>query len=388
MKTVTLLGATGSIGRSAVDLLRRAPDRFAVEAVVGGSNAAALAETAIAVKARFAAVADDASGDALRDALAGTGIASGAGSAAVEEAADRPADLVLSAIVGAAGLRPTLAAARRGADIALANKEALVCAGDLLTAEIADGGGALLPVDSEHNAIFQVFDAGRRETVEKLILTASGGPFRDADDAAIAAATPAQAVAHPNWSMGAKISVDSATMMNKGLELIEASRLFGFTEDRVDIVVHPQSIVHSLVAYCDGSVLAQLGQPDMRTPIAYALAWPERMTTPCEKLDLAAIGRLDFQPPDARRFPALRLARAACAAGGDAPIVFNAANEVAVAAFLVEAIGFLDIAACVEDGLARRRGEPITDIDGVFDADAHARAQAAAWVRRRAGELH
>jgi len=301
----------------------------------------------------------------------------------VIEAARRPADWIMAAIVGAAGLAPTLAAIRRGAVVALANKEALVCAGDLVTAEVKRSGATLLPVDSEHNAIFQVFDFARPEGIDKIILTASGGPFRTLERHEMAAVTPAQALKHPNWSMGAKISIDSATMMNKGLELIEAKHLFGLPEDRIEIVVHPQSVIHSLVSYVDGSVLAQLGSPDMRTPIAVTLAWPKRMAAPSARLDLAVIAKLTFEAPDPERFPALRLARDALIAGGSAPIVLNAANEEAVAAFLKGKIGFLEIAGLVEDTLAELPAAPIYTLDDVYDIDRQARETAARHVQRR-----
>ena len=288
----------------------------------------------------------------------------------------------MAAIVGAAGLRPTLAAARRGAVVALANKECLVCAGPLLMEEIRAGGGTLLPVDSEHNAIFQVFDFAQAEAIDRVILTASGGPFRTCDRAAMARATPAEAVAHPTWDMGAKISVDSATMMNKGLELIEAHHIFGLPESRIDILIHPQSVVHSLVAYIDGSVLAQLGTPDMRTPIAYALGWPSRMPVPAKRLDLAELGALTFEQPDAERFPALALAREALRRGGAAPTVLNAANEVAVEAFLAGSVGFLAIARIVEAVLADVDGDPLRSLEDVLAIDGEARRAAAAAVER------
>jgi 1-deoxy-D-xylulose-5-phosphate reductoisomerase len=282
----------------------------------------------------------------------------------------------MAAIVGSAGLAPTLAAIRRGAVIALANKETLVCAGPLITAEVTRGRATLLPVDSEHNAIFQVLDFDRPEAVDRIILTASGGPFRTAPRATMATVTPEQAVAHPNWSMGAKISVDSATMMNKGLEVIEAHHLFGLAAERIEVLVHPQSVVHSMVAYVDGSVLAQMGEPDMRTPIAYTLAWPERMTTPVKRLDLAAIGQLTFEKPDVDRFPALRVAREALQAGGCAPTILNAANEVAVRAFLDGQIGFLDIVAVVEETLVRLPSAPVLSLEDVWGVDEAARAVA------------
>jgi 1-deoxy-D-xylulose-5-phosphate reductoisomerase len=376
MRRVTILGSTGSVGCNTVDLLLRNPDAFAVEALTAHKNARRLAEQARAVGARFAAVADPASFGVLREALAGTGIEAACGPAAVVEAAQRPADWVMAAIVGAAGLAPTLAAIRRGVIVAFANKEVLVCAGSLFMDEVARCGATLLPVDSEHNAIWQCFDPLRPDAVERIILTASGGPFREYSMIAMQGVSPQQAVAHPNWSMGAKISVDSATMMNKGLEVIEAHHLFRLPLECVEIVVHPQSIVHGLVAYRDGSVLAQLGLPDMRTPIAYALAWPERIAAPTKRLDLAAIGRLSFEPPDERRFPALRVAREALVAGGGRPTVLNAANETAVCAFLEGRIGFLDIVATVERTLAALPAGKLDSLDDVYRYDEMARRTA------------
>ena len=373
MRRVTILGSTGSIGRSTVDLVQRNPEAFSVEALTANRNAARLAEQARAVRARFAAIADPAHYAALKAALAGSGIETACGAAALIEAAQRPADVVMAGIVGAAGLAPTLAAIRRGAIVGFANKEVLVCAGKLVMHEVARCGATLLPVDSEHNAIWQCFDFERAESIEKITLTCSGGPFRERTIEEMKEATPEQAVAHPNWSMGAKISVDSATLMNKGLEVIEAHHLFGMSSDRIDIVVHPQSVVHSLVSYCDGSVLAQLGSPDMRTPIAYALAWPERIAAPTKRLDLAAVARLTFEPPDAARFPALRVAREALLAGGGAPTVLNAANETAVYAFLEHRIGFLDIAETVERTLAAVPTGPLDSLEDVYNFDKTAR---------------
>jgi 1-deoxy-D-xylulose-5-phosphate reductoisomerase len=364
MRRVTILGSTGSVGCNTVDLLLRNTDAFTVEALTAHRNAARLAEQARAVGARFAAIADPAAYPALKTALAGTGIETACGAAALVEAAQRPADWVMAAIVGAAGLAPTLAAIRRSVIVALANKEVLVCAGALFMDEVARWGATLLPVDSEHNAIWQCFDPLRPDAVERIILTASGGPFRECSITEMFKASPQEAVAHPNWRMGAKISVDSATMMNKGLEVIEAHHLFRLPLDCVEVVVHPQSIVHGLVAYRDGSVLAQLGTPDMRTPIAYALAWPERIAAPTERLDLAAIGRLSFEPPDERRFPALRVAREAMKSGGGCPTVLNAANETAVSAFLEGRIGFLDIVETVERTLA---AIPVGELDSLAD---------------------
>ena len=344
---------------------------------------AALAAQARALRADIAVVADPAAYHALKDALGGSGIEAAAGPEALVEAAQRPADIVMSAIVGAAGLPPTLAAIDRGATVAIANKETLVCAGDLVKARAARSGARLLPVDSEHNAIFQVFDHDRPERVARVILTASGGPFRRHSQAQMRDATPEQACNHPVWSMGAKISVDSATLMNKGLELIEAHHLFPISADQLEVLVHPQSVVHSLVEYIDGSVLAQLGTPDMRTPIAYTLAYPERMATPCQRLDLAAIGRLEFEAPDFERFPALALAWAALRTGGSSPAVLNAANEIAVAAFLAGRIGFLDIAAIVGDTLDRLAAAPVQSLDEVIAIDAAARATAGSFMEAR-----
>jgi 1-deoxy-D-xylulose-5-phosphate reductoisomerase len=377
VRRVTILGSTGSVGESTVDLLIRNPEAFAVEALTANRNWPRLAEQSIRLRARFAAIADPTHYPALREALAGTGIETASGPQSLVEAAARPADWVMAGIVGAAGLAPTLAAIRRGVIVAFANKEVLVCAGALVMQEVSRWGATLLPVDSEHNAIWQCFDRARTDTIERIILTASGGPFRERTIEGMREVTPQQAVAHPNWSMGAKISVDSATMMNKGLELIEAHHLFQLPADRVDIVVHPQSIVHGAVVYRDGSVLAQLGSPDMRTPIAYALAWPSRIETPTKRLDLAAIGRLTFEPPDERRFPALRLARDALATGGGAPTVLNAANETAVHAFLGGRIGFLDIARTVERTLAAIPGGDLESLDDVHNFDRSAREIAA-----------
>ena len=385
---VSVLGATGSVGASALDVIANqssgAP-AFEVVALSANSNVEGLAKAARATRAEIAVIADESRYGALKDALAGTGVEAAAGEAALTEAASRPADVVVAGIVGIAGLQTTLAAVRQGANLALANKESMVCAGALLRAEAQTSGARFLPIDSEHNAIFQVLD--RPERVEKLILTASGGPFRNASVSDMAAATPEQACAHPNWMMGAKISVDSATMMNKGLELIEAAYLFDVPEARIEVLVHPQSIIHSLVAYDDGSVLAQLGLPDMRTPISYALSWPSRMPLPGrERLDLAKIGRLDFLPPDPQRFPALRLARTAVSVGGGAPIVLNGANEVAVAAFLQRRIGFLTIAEVAEQVLEEFLGNPTARLepasfDEVYEIDRWARSRAIEKLR-------
>jgi 1-deoxy-D-xylulose-5-phosphate reductoisomerase len=383
-RRVTILGSTGSVGCNTIDLIDRQPEAFAIEAMTAFSNVERLAEQARRLRPRLAVVGDPAKHRALKEALSGTGVEVAAGSEALVEAASRPAEWVMSAVVGAAGLHPTLAAIRRGAVVAFANKETLVCAGDLMMREVAQHGATLLPVDSEHSAIFQVFDFERLDAVEKIVLTASGGPFRTMDPAAMAHVTPAQAVAHPNWDMGAKISVDSATMMNKGLEVIEAVHLFGLPERRVEVLVHPQSVIHSMVEYVDGSVLAQLGTPDMRTPIAYALAWPSRMASPSPRLDLAKVGTLTFEAPDPQRFPALRVARAALQAGGSQPTVLSAANEVAVDAFLRGRIGFSQIVAIVEDVLARVPTRALDTLADVGVADAEARREASQLVASRA----
>jgi 1-deoxy-D-xylulose-5-phosphate reductoisomerase len=381
--SLTILGSTGSVGCSTVDLVARNPDAFEIEALTAFDRVALLVEQARRLRPRLAVIANPVHYAALKEGLAGTGIEAAAGPEAVVEAAERPAERVMAAIVGAAGLEPTLAAVRRGAIVALANKECLVCAGALLTAEVARCSATLLPVDSEHSAIFQVFETTQRDAVDRIILTASGGPFRTFDRAAMAAATPAQAIAHPNWNMGAKISVDSATMMNKGLELVEAHHLFALPEERIDILVHPQSVVHSLVAYVDGSVLAQLGSPDMRTPIAYALAWPRRMAAPVARLDLAQIAKLTFEAPDSERFPALSLCRRVLQIGGAAPTILNAANEIAVRSFLAEEIGFLDIVPMVEETLARLPAAAPRSLEDVRSLDAEARRAAEATLARR-----
>ena len=367
-RKIAILGATGSIGTSTLDLVERDPERFEVVAVTAATNVEALADIARRTNARLAVISDERLLPELRERLAGTACQASAGEGALVEAA-LSAELVVAAIVGCAGLRPVMAAVEAGRTIALANKEALVTAGELMTGAAARSGATILPVDSEHNAIFQCLAGSNKGSVSRIILTASGGPFRTASAQTMRDASPAEAVAHPNWSMGAKISVDSATMMNKGLELIEAYHLFGVPSERIDIVIHPQSVVHSLVEFADGSVLAQLGSPDMRIPIAYALAWPERMATPAQRLDLAAIARLDFEAPDLERFPALKLARDALEAGGAAAIVLNAANEAAVARFLAGSIGFTDIARLVRGALEDSKHAPPRSIEEVFEID-------------------
>src|SRR5215470_8326380 len=382
IRRVSILGSTGSVGRNTVSLVEAEPERYAVEALSAHRNVELLAEQARRLRAKLAVVADPSRYRALKDALSGTGVEAAAGPSALVEAAMQPAEWVMAAIVGAAGLASTLAAVRRGAMVALANKETLVCAGALVTSEVKRCGARLLPADSEHNAIFQVFDRDRRHTIERIILTASGGPFRERTLVEMERMTPEQAVAHPNWRMGAKISVDSATMMNKGLEVIEAHHLFDLPSERIEVVVHPQSVVHGMVCYTDGSVLAQLGSPDMRTPIASTLGWPDRIPAPSPRLDFAALARLTFEPPDPVRFPALRIAREALADGGTAPTVLNAANEVAVAAFLERRIGFLDIARSVERTLDALPARPLASIEDVVATDLEAREVAGAFVER------
>jgi 1-deoxy-D-xylulose-5-phosphate reductoisomerase len=384
-RRISVLGATGSIGESTLDLIGRDPSAYRVVALTGGCNAARLAELAILHRAELAVIADPRAYAALRAALAGTDIEVGAGEEALLEAASRPADWVMAAIVGAAGLKPTLEAVRQGSLTALANKECLVSAGDIFMAEVARAKTTLLPVDSEHSAAMQVMAGSRPERIERVCLTASGGPFRcwSLDD--MRAARPEQALNHPNWSMGQKVTIDSATLMNKGLELLEAHHLFSLPASKLDVLIHPQSIVHCLVHLSDGSVLAQMSCPDMRTPIAYSLAWPERMAAPTKRLDLAELGTLTFEAPDLERFPALRLAREVLAAGGSAGTVLNAANEVAVEAFLARRIGFLAIADLVDATLqasAGLIGLPRRSVEDVLAIDAEARASARSFLAR------
>lgn len=384
---ITVLGATGSIGQSLADLIQRNPDSYEVVALVANRNAAGLADMAKALKTGSAILAEESCYPELKERLAGSGIATGAGEAAVLEAVTQDTDIVVGAIVGSAGLKPTMAAIRPGRRIALANKECLVCAGDLFMAKIRATEAELLPVDSEHNAIFQVFETDKADMVEKVILTASGGPFRSVSKADMARVTPQQALKHPNWDMGARITIDSASMMNKGFEVIEASHLFPVAHDQLGVLVHPQSTVHGLVQYKDGSLLAQLGSPDMRTPIAHCLAFPRRMNVPVKRLDLVELGTLTFESPDLDRFPALRLALEAMRAGGMAPAVLNAADEVAVDAFLKGRIGFMDIPAAIEEVLdAMGAGGKLTDAAGVEDVlaiDAEARQKTGEWIRTR-----
>lgn len=382
-RTVSIFGATGSVGTSTLDLIGRQPGDYKVLALTAGSDVDKLAAAAVTHRAQRAVIADVERYADLKFALAGTNVEVAAGADALIEAAQMGADWTMAAIVGCAGLAPTLAAVAGGKTVALANKEALVSAGDVMMAAVERSGATLLPVDSEHNAIFQCLASGGLDAVSKITLTASGGPFRALSYEAMRAVSPAQAVKHPNWSMGRKISIDSATMMNKGLELIEAFHLFPVGLGKFSILVHPQSVIHSMVEYKDRSTIAQLGCPDMRIPIASALAWPQRMETPCQPLDLATIGRLDFEPPDEVRFPALRLAREAIQHGGGAPAALNAANEIAVAAFLEERIGFLDIGRIVEDVLAEAETGPVTNVEDVQAIDMAARRMA----ERRTAEL-
>lgn len=379
-RSVSVFGATGSVGQSTLDLIRRAPDRFEVIALTARHNVADLAASAIATRAKLAVVADESCYQALKTALQGTGVEAASGQEALIEAARRGADWTMAAIVGCAGLMPTLAALESGTTVALANKESLVSAGALMTSAAKASGATLLTVDSEHNAIFQCLDQTAPRAVRRIILTASGGPFRQMDANAMATVTPEMAVKHPNWDMGAKISIDSATMMNKGLEVIEAHHLFALPSEQIDVIIHPQSVIHSMVEYIDGSVLAQLGTPDMRTPIAHALAWPERMETPVASLNLAQVGRLDFEEPDPVRFPALRLAREALVAGGAKPAILNAANEAAVAAFLNRRIGFCDIATIVERALDRYNPRAPGTVADVLAIDGEARRVADAMM--------
>jgi len=379
-RKVTILGATGSIGESTLDLIGRSPDQFDVVALTAGSNAEKLAELAIRHRASHAALADERQYSRLKELLAGTGIAVSAGQGAVCEAAVQPADWIMAAIVGAAGMRPTFAAVSQGSCIALANKECLVSAGEVFLSTVDDAGATLFPVDSEHSGIFQAIDPSPSRCIEAITLTASGGPFREWSADQLKTARPDQALKHPNWSMGQKITIDSATLMNKGLELIEAYHLFPVEAGQLRVLVHPQSIVHCLVQYCDGSVLAQMAAPDMRTPIAYSLAWPERMDAPTERLDLAQIGQLTFEPADETRFPALRIAREALKTGGTAPTVLNAANEIAVERFLAGQIGFMTIPKVVEATIETSISEigmtRAATLDEVIETDRAARALA------------
>ncbi len=383
-KSLTVLGATGSIGTSTLDLVARNRDRFRIEALTANRNVSELARLARRFGAGMAVIGDESLLGELKDRLAGTDIEVAAGEQGLLEAAQRPADITMAGIMGAAGLRPTLAAVRQGNRVALANKECLVAAGTLFMGAIREYGAQLLPVDSEHSAIFQSLDSSPSEKIAKITLTASGGPFRSFSLEQLRHVTPEQALLHPNWSMGRKISIDSATMMNKGLELIEALHLFPVGPGQLDIVVHPQSIIHSMVSYVDGSVVAQLGVPDMRTPIAYSLSWPERMSTPIDQLDLAKVASLSFEPPDEERFPALKLARQALCSGGNMPTIMNAANEIAVEAFLDGRLAFLDIPTLCErviEAVQHERGDKSPDhVEEVLDIDHHTRIMAQSLI--------
>lgn len=384
-RSVTVLGSTGSVGTQTLELIEANPNQFTVTALTANQNVDLLIKQALALRPELVVIGDESKYKALKDGLgstvAGKGIELAAGAQAITQAAQRKSDWVMAAIVGAAGLPPTLAAVKRGATVAFANKECLVCAGPLMMREVRDHGAHLLPVDSEHNAIYQVFDDEGRDGIERLILTASGGPFRHTSLEDMARVTPQEAVKHPVWSMGSKISIDSATMMNKGLEIIEASFLFDMPEEKIGVIVHPQSVIHSMVEYKDGSVLAQLGSPDMRTPIAYALAYPKRMTTPAARLNLAQIGSLTFEEPDPTRFRALHLTREALKRGGTAPTILNAANEIAVDAFLNNKIGFLDIAKIVEETLSTMNIQPLDTLEAVTTSDTAARRIASEKVK-------
>ena len=384
-RKLTILGSTGSIGCSTLDVVAHQPDRFEVIALVGNRNIDLLAEQAISCGAHIAVTADETLYGDLKERLQGSGVEAAAGFEAVMDAARRPADLIVAAIVGAAGLKPTLAAAEQGTTIALANKECLVCAGDVFKQTLRKYGAQLLPVDSEHSAVFQVFEQPQSEQVDRIILTASGGPFRTASYNDLKNVTPEQALKHPNWDMGPKITIDSATLMNKGLELIEAYHLFPVEPDQLEAVIHPQSIIHSMVSYCDGSVLAQLGVPDMRTPIAYALAWPSRMPAPVERLDLTKIGQLTFEPVDSDKFPSVGLCLGCLETGGSAAAVMNASNEVAVEAFLTGKIGFLGITELTRAVLDNAEGSgmlgAMTSLEDVSEADQFGRQKAVELAR-------
>jgi len=379
-KRVTVLGSTGSIGRNTVALLLQKPELYEVVALTARSNVALLAEQAKALNAKYAVVADSHYYDALKEALAGTSIKAVAGYEALIDIASESVDWVMSAIVGVAGLRPTMAAVEQGAIIALANKECLVCAGELMINEVEGCGADLVPVDSEHSAIYQVFDFKADHQVERIILTASGGPFRKYTKEQMMVATPEQAVRHPNWNMGTKISIDSATMMNKGLELIEAYHLFPVRADQIDVVVHPESVVHSMVEYIDGSMLAQMGTPDMKTPISYALAWPKRMKTSHKRLSLVDVGTLHFEELDTDIFSAVALARESLRMGGTAPAVLNAANEAAVALFVAKKIGFLQISSIVQDVLAQYSFSALGNLEQIVDVSREVRVMVSEMV--------
>jgi 1-deoxy-D-xylulose-5-phosphate reductoisomerase len=384
LKTLSVLGSTGSVGTQTLDIISENQNGYQIRALVGGRNVALLAAQAKKFRPEITVVSEESLLGELREALAGTNLHCAAGRAAVLEAASMPVDWTMSAITGLAGLEPTLAAVKQGGTIAFACKEALVSAGDVMLSAVSAANATLLPVDSEHNAIMQAMADGNAKSVDKIILTASGGPFRNYKYEDMRAATPELALRHPVWSMGAKISIDSATMMNKGLEVIEAARLFSLTSAQIEVLVHPQSVIHGMVCYADGSVLAQLGAPDMRIPIAHTLAWPRRLATSSPRLDLASVARLEFFAPDETQFPALRLAREALEAGAGAPAVLNAANEVAVAAFLARQIGFLDIAGIVEAVLQQFGAPAVPDLDAVLALDRAARHAASQLTTAKA----
>jgi 1-deoxy-D-xylulose-5-phosphate reductoisomerase len=384
VKSLSVLGSTGSVGTQTLDIIAENQDGYHIRALVGGRNVALLAAQAKKFRPEITVISDESLFGELRAALAGTQLACAAGRQAVLDAASRPVDWTMSAITGVIGLEPTLAAVKHGGTVAFANKEALVSAGDVFLRAVASAGATLLPVDSEHNAILQAMADGNAKAIDKIILTASGGPFRDYKYEDMRAIMPEAALRHPVWSMGAKISIDSATMMNKGLEVIEAARLFSLPSAKIEVLVHPQSVIHGMVCYADGSVLAQLGSPDMRIPIAHTLAWPQRIATAAPRLDLAATARLDFCAPDETRFPALRLAREALVAGAGAPTVLNAANEIAVAAFLARQIGFLDIAGIVETVLQQYGAPPVPDLEAVLALDLVARGAASQLATAKA----
>lgn len=382
-RKISIFGSTGSVGCSTINLVDQCPDQFEVDVLTAHQNVIELAKQARRLNANLAIIADDAKYTDLKDLLSGTGIQVASGAKALEDAARRPVDWVMASIVGAAGLKPALAAVQSGATVALANKESLVCAGELMMQQVRAHGSTLLPVDSEHNAIFQVLELNQIEAVNRLILTASGGPFREFSKEDMRHVTKEQALAHPNWDMGAKISIDSATMMNKGLEFIEAFHLFPVAMDQIEILVHPQSVVHSMVEYGDGSILAQMGSADMRIPISYALGWPDRHQFTSEKLDFAKLGSFTFEDPDFDRFPALKLAMNALETGKSAPAILNAANEEAVAGFLASKIGFLEIIEVVETVLEKADFVELRNIEDVFDQDNHARLLARQVIREK-----
>lgn len=376
------MGSTGSIGTSTLDIISRNPEKYSIVALTANKNINLLIKQALQFRPQIAVIGDEKLYPELKEALAGLDIEVASGRQSVIDVAKEPADWIMGGIVGAAGLRPTLEALKQGSTVALANKECLVSAGDLFMNEVKKSGATLLPVDSEHNAIFQVFEFENAKSINRVILTASGGPFRTLSKKEMEKVTPEQAIKHPNWEMGAKISVDSATMMNKGLELIEAYHLFPMREDQIDIIVHPQSVVHSMVEYADGSVLAQMGSPDMRTPIGYCLGWPERIAAPVERLDLGKVANLSFEDPDEEKFPSLKLAREALKEGGKTPTILNAANEIAVEAFLNKKIGFIEIADVVDKAIQNSSGGYVSSLEELSEVDEAARTFASNEIKR------